>query len=392
MDVNQLDRNQLQWLPAFRDLSDEQTRAITESLEGCSLIYGPAGSGKTAVTVYRAKTLLDQGKSFQVFLFTQVLLRFISTAAKALDFPTGRVESFYKWVWQTHKELIGTPPGNGGEEKFSASVDALIQYFQAHPENKPKYEYILIDEGQDFKLNVSQLLHMLSDNIFVAGDTSQSLYVDITDWHQLSEWWKAEQSSILIKNYRNPKTVANIAAVFLNASPIEQVQFLESVQDRPSEAKPVWYQVDSAEEQTQKIKALVDQARGATRIGILFKEWEQLEREKSRLEAQGVALQVAYSNTHQRRASYDFENTSAPILTTIHSAKGLEFDWVILPDLTTEVWDKTTNDSQQRRLFFVALTRAKSNLYLISQKEQECMYLKEIPSDLLQAASEDSPF
>ena len=61
------------------------------------------------------------------------------------------------------------------------------------------------------------------------------------------------------------------------------------------------------------------------------------------------------------------------ILSTIHSAKGLEFNSVIVMDCVDEVFPSTTAneigskaDNEELRCFYVALTRAKENLYLYS--------------------------
>jgi DNA helicase-2/ATP-dependent DNA helicase PcrA len=46
------------------------------------------------------------------------------------------------------------------------------------------------------------------------------------------------------------------------------------------------------------------------------------------------------------------------LVTTMHSSKGLEFDIVILPDIEEATIEK-------RKLYYVATTRAKDNLFLI---------------------------
>lgn len=49
---------------------------------------------------------------------------------------------------------------------------------------------------------------------------------------------------------------------------------------------------------------------------------------------------------------------------TIHSAKGLEFDRVILND-----WEPSNVDEEERRLFYVGMTRAKSQLDIITERQ-----------------------
>lgn len=63
-------------------------------------------------------------------------------------------------------------------------------------------------------------------------------------------------------------------------------------------------------------------------------------------------------------------------LSTIHSAKGLEFDTVFMIDVlegtipSKEIGFSTGHSliEEERRLFYVGITRAKNNLYLLSPK------------------------
>lgn len=59
---------------------------------------------------------------------------------------------------------------------------------------------------------------------------------------------------------------------------------------------------------------------------------------------------------------------------TMHGSKGLEFDTVILPDVNEGVIPpknlEKDNIEEERRLFYVAVTRAKNNLYIFSTKER----------------------
>jgi superfamily I DNA/RNA helicase len=72
---------------------------------------------------------------------------------------------------------------------------------------------------------------------------------------------------------------------------------------------------------------------------------------------------------------------------TYHSAKGLDFNNVFLPDLTNGVKldakdRRFSNADNERRHFFVAITRSKENLYLsyhgtkhylLDQLPEECL-------------------
>ena len=76
-------------------------------------------------------------------------------------------------------------------------------------------------------------------------------------------------------------------------------------------------------------------------------------------------------------------------LSTMHSAKGLEFEVVFIPSIIQGVIPHEKNSTQQgleeeRRLFYVAVTRAKSRLYLseitkrYDKDAQRSCFLKEL--------------
>lgn len=79
--------------------------------------------------------------------------------------------------------------------------------------------------------------------------------------------------------------------------------------------------------------------------------------------------QLSAQNAKQKKNSPD-----AVTLTTYHSAKGLEYSTVFLPELNEDLTPyrlavKPEDMEEERRMFYVAMTRAKRRLVLISMKE-----------------------
>lgn len=79
-------------------------------------------------------------------------------------------------------------------------------------------------------------------------------------------------------------------------------------------------------------------------------------------------------NQERKRKCDTSQNTEAVQLLTMHSSKGLEFTTVIIPQLTegnVPHHKARTNEDmeEERRLFYVAMTRAKEKLYLFYSKE-----------------------
>lgn len=87
--------------------------------------------------------------------------------------------------------------------------------------------------------------------------------------------------------------------------------------------------------------------------------------------------------------SYRCTDENPIILSTIHSAKGLEFDTVYIVDVydgclphssreDAQEQERIDNYEEERRLFYVAITRAKNELYLFHVNECESSFVNEV--------------
>lgn len=93
-------------------------------------------------------------------------------------------------------------------------------------------------------------------------------------------------------------------------------------------------------------------------------------------------------------------------LMTIHASKGLEFDHVFLAGVEDHIIpharsvEESGNIEEERRLFYVAITRARKNLYITSCQKRRSMndtveaipsrFLDEIPSKLMEVVETDN--
>ena len=93
------------------------------------------------------------------------------------------------------------------------------------------------------------------------------------------------------------------------------------------------------------------------------------------------------------------DNINAPTLLTLHAAKGLEFGAVFIVGLDDGIlphsrsFDEPEAMEEERRLFYVGITRAKDRLYLIravqrggrgyAEETYPSRYLEDIPEDLI---------
>ena len=79
------------------------------------------------------------------------------------------------------------------------------------------------------------------------------------------------------------------------------------------------------------------------------------------------------------------------ILSTVHSSKGLEYDTVYLLDVLDGILPSVTEPKkleeqgqyqEERRLFYVAMTRAQNHLYLFSCRDRDSVFIRELRQSL----------
>lgn len=271
---------------------------------------------------------------------------------------------------------------------FNDMISESALLFQNYPDiaNKYKnqYQYILVDEFQDVNnLQVDLIKLLLTDQtqLFCVGDDWQSIYgFRGSNVSYIIEFEKHFPESKVIKlnlNYRSTQNIvgASNEVIKHNKFKVEK----EIYASKRSEHKIVVYSGNSEKENIQfcldKVKDL--QEDGYTNEDILF-----LYR-RSKM----------YSPYFFRFKDEDIKVQSK----TIHAAKGLEakvvfilglsegsggFPDIWLEDRIFQVIKKANHDlllEEERRLFYVAITRAKEKLFLITEKGNESSFLKEIP-------------
>ena len=92
----------------------------------------------------------------------------------------------------------------------------------------------------------------------------------------------------------------------------------------------------------------------------------------------GIRCEFKYNDTDgekQNVSNLNF-NTLVPKIMTYHSAKGLQFDIVILPQYNG------ASDVESKKALYVAMTRTMRKLYVLYSTPELLSPLKEVPSHL----------
>lgn len=263
------------------------------------------------------------------------------------------------------------------------------------------YKYIIIDEYQDISQSRYQLIKAIKDKtnakVVCVGDDWQSIYrfagSDVQLFTKFGDYFGKYELLRIERTYRNSQQLINIAGNFVMKNKNQIRKNLVSSKENPQPIRVVGYNQNMVE----VIKAILDEiienggqdqtimllGRNNFDINILkdHPEFRVIEREK--------IIKVEYKK--HKSAKISFMST--------HKSKGLEADQVILINAKNNLlgfpnrisddpvlsWVLTDQDAfefaEERRLFYVALTRTKNTLYILAPEKDSSIFVKELIKD-----------
>lgn len=245
-----------------------------------------------------------------------------------------------------------------------------------------KFDLVMIDEGQDLQQVQLKLLRYIAKGSFVvAADKGQKIYKTSFTWKDIGINILGGRTKVLQNSFRSTKQIIQMAhSLQLNDSIIQDEEYVAPILPDYTGPIPDIFVCSSKQTQDAAVISAIQRLRkddpNAT-IGILSKEWRSTRRLYYGLQAENIPhefIEKGKGNAH----------TEGVKLTTFHSAKGLEFDYVIIIDLIHDQDESDTKDDEymevERRLLYVAITRAKKYLQLYYFDEPSLL-LNEISSE-----------
>ncbi len=252
-------------------------------------------------------------------------------------------------------------------------IDA-IKLFENNKELMPEFDHILVDEYQDVNSAQIKLLEILNpQNLFCVGDPRQSIFgwrgSDINHILNFKEKYCDCEIITLNQNYRSNDHIVK----FMNLS-IRDLG-LSDLKSDLSGTKEIKLKIFNSEEQEHnfvmdKIREL-NQSSG--NIFVLTRTNRQLSEISQKMKQRSIKHLIKTDKDN-------FQNQREKIiLATIHSIKGLESETVfvlgcnelnfpckasdhpVIEMIKLEDYDK---EEEEKRLFYVAISRAKNKLYL----------------------------
>jgi hypothetical protein len=349
------------------DLTKEQYRCLDQldDNQRC-LIYGAAGTGKTILAIEETKKAVAKGEKVALFCFNNNLGDWLRHCFS--DMPKSLQPSY---VGTFHKYMINVIREQGVYIRFPRDEEQLPEFYSedvpvaariALRDRTNLFDKIIIDEAQDLILpQYLEIMDLCLKKGFERGRwtmfgdfTMQAIYSGGRTGEELKQVLEDRTAFIRFKltiNCRNTKPIC------------EEIQTVTGFH-APNE---LWTKVDgppvnyitysNADEQRERLQALLvsllDNHIAEKKITIL----SPFKRENSI-----VSVIEGYDIRDFRAAS-----TNKITFCTIQGYKGLENTVIILTDIETFRSDK---------MMYVALSRARSGLYILESDSAHKEYLE----------------
>lgn len=248
------------------------------------------------------------------------------------------------------------------KEQWALEDLAALYYLQARLKgiaDEWKMRVVFIDEVQDYSLfQLAALKAGLDTDMFtMVGDLAQGIhsYRSLTAWEPVQNLFPRASFRTLQKSYRTTIEIMEVANQIL-AQMNEQLPLVEPVVRHGN--VPSFIQAEQFD--ALKIKGIFEAIRqnGHRSIALICKTTAEAITMQQALIDNAIASQLLTEN--------ESINQEMLLVVPSHLAKGLEFDAVIVAAYDTAFYDTPIN----RKLLYVALTRAMHELYLIGPSKK----------------------
>ena len=250
---------------------------------------------------------------------------------------------------------------------------------------KRNYKYIIIDEYQDtsvIRVNlIKEIINKSGSKLMAVGDDFQSIYkfsgCKIETFLNFSTYFSYSKKYFIKNNYRNNQEIVDVAGSFVMKN---KKQLKKKITAHKSLIKPI--KIIYYENQRETFNIL---------IKFLIKE------KKDHILILGRNNKDLFKLVNSYE---DLKNYSLHLnYLTVHKAKGLEEENIIIINLENDIMgfpnklqfnniikliyeeDENIKFEEERRLFYVALTRTKNYAYLLVNKNKPSPFIRELIND-----------
>lgn len=285
-------------------------------------------------------------------------------------------------IYLVYEEELHNESALDFNDMINKSINVLKEYGL-----KKKWKYIIVDEYQDTSITkfnmINEIIKLTNAKFLAVGDDFQSIYrftgCNLQIFLNFTKYFTDAKIFQIVNTYRNPQELINVAGSFVMKNKVQQYKNL--ISQKHTEKPVIIYYSEDKKSSLKHLLTMISKEK-VEDIMVLGRNNKDINK-------------YIDSTFTQDNDYYSYKNVKFRYL-TMHKSKGLESEAVILINIEdsllgmpTKIKDEkilkyvnNTKDyypyEEERRLFYVALTRTKNKTYIISSYKKESIFTKEI--------------
>ncbi len=391
------------------NLTDDQAEIVTAPLDSHYKVIACAGSGKTTTIILRIKYLIDKGVKPHEIMLTSFNVDAVENMRAKINDVFGFTPNLYlgtidALAYRFYNAYFKRDNFVGVSEYCTEFLKFLESNSETSKNLKKKFKYVFFDEFQDCNDIQFNIIKQLSENskITIIGDDAQNIYQwrgsNIDFIMNFETFIDKCQIKTLLHNFRSTPEIINMAnaSISKNADHIpKQMMAVNKSHGRlPKIAK-----YNSEDEQAKYTVAMIARYIAndikQEEIAVLARNNYSIKYVEEEIEKYNIT--VTQTNSKAPKINYvalisdDTRDTNPKImknhitLTTIHKSKGLEWDVVFIISCNDDKFPSETSQikiQEDRRLFYVSITRAKRYLNISFTSKALTRFVGELDKSL----------
>ena len=362
-------------------LTDAGVPIIEKSEDELFEIILPSGSKQEKAFIRLIATFVTLAKS-SCKSIDDILLRVHKSNDKRSVFI---IQNIFLPVFKLYQKILN----DRGQIDFT---DAILQATEICRISHPvEYDYIIVDEFQDIAIDRYNFLKVLRvgnppAKLFCVGDDWQSIYrfsgSDMALFNQFPKHFGATEINKIETTYRFGEPLISLSSKFIQRN---SIQIQKDIRPFNTEAKTeLMFYAYNKNNYCSIIEQLLSSIPSDKSIFLL-----------GRYSFDDYYLSLCYKSLKEGNKFYYIINGRKLEFITVHKSKGLEADYVILLQCNKDTYGfpslinddpvlrhvLTENDKfpfgEERRLFYVAITRAKTKTFVLYDNNFPSVFVEE---------------
>ena len=365
----------------------EQNEIINAPINHNIRVIAAAGCGKTTTITARAKYLLDNYTTPDKLLILTFNVEAKNNLIKAMIDMFGfeiklDIKTIDAFCLKIQRDFMNDGKYYSLSELSNIGLKIMKKYGDEICRN---YKYIFFDEAQDMNEEQFEILRIFAINnckLTVIADDSQNIY----SFRGSTNYFIINFDNLvpntltykITKNYRSTKSICDMANTLISNN-IEKIEKTMTANNNENNGTIDLImknsEIDKIEHIIEKIKYYVEILKIPYKnIAVLSRNTYPLKTIETEFEKNKLPYVSLITEPENSEYKQIIQGDNI-VLSTIHRTKGLEWDVCFLVGLSDSHFPTHTNNGlkyieEERRLFYVAITRPRKYLHFIVEKKE----------------------